>query len=348
MTAETPNLAGDLRGAIAFAALLAAAAPAGAADWAEEARLAPRSLLLDGAATPGGERLVVVGERGHILHSDDEGRSWTQARVPTRALLTAVHMHDASLGWAAGHDATILRTRDGGESWETVHSDPALDAPLLDLWFRDARRGFAVGGFGLFLATEDGGDSWTCRHGCAGDEAPPLLRGAAGNPADDEFGDDFHLNRIAPSPAGDPDAARRLWLAGEAGALYRSDDGGQSWRALDSPYAGSWFAALALDADTVLAAGLRGRLFRSDDGGESWSRVETGTEATLTDAALAPDGRVVIVGLSGTLLIGSDGARSVSLLPQPSRQGAAAALAGGGGLLTIGEFGVRRVGEAAP
>ena len=74
--------------------------------------------------------------------------------------------------------------------------------------------------------------------------------------------------------------------------------------------------------------------------------METGTEATLTDAALAPDGRVVIVGLSGTLLIGSDGARSVSLLPQPSRQGAAGCAGGRGRAVDeSASFGVRCVGE---
>ena len=252
-------------------------------------------------------------------------------------------MHDARLGWAAGHDATVLRTEDGGETWTPAHRDPDLGAPLLDLWFRDDRRGFAVGGFGAFLATDDGGDSWICRNGCADGEGPALLRGAAGAPADGGFGDDFHLNRIAPAPADDSGAVRRLWLAGEAGALYRSDDGGESWRALASPYAGSWFGALALDAETVLAAGLRGRLFRSGDGGESWTRVETGVDAALTDAAVAGDGRVVITGLSGTLLVSRDGGRSVSLRPLPSRQGAAAVLPHAGGLLSIGEFGVRPV-----
>lgn len=37
-----------------------------------------------------GKRLVAVGDRGHILYSDDQGNTWTQAKVPTRQLLTAV------------------------------------------------------------------------------------------------------------------------------------------------------------------------------------------------------------------------------------------------------------------
>ena len=124
--------------ALALIAGLGLFAPAGTcAEEAVEAPLAIESLLLDGAAA--GSRLVVVGERGHILVSTDGGASWKQARVPTRALLTAVHLHDEHTGWAVGHDAVILRTGDGGATWEIVHHAPEEERPLLDVWFRDAR-----------------------------------------------------------------------------------------------------------------------------------------------------------------------------------------------------------------
>ena len=303
--------------------LLAAAGVGGGAGAAAEpapavqAPLAVESLLLDGAAA--GSRLVVVGERGHVLVSDDAGAVWRQASsVPTRALLTAVHMHDERLGWAVGHDAAILRTGDGGDTWKLVHYAPEEERPLLDVWFRDERTGFAVGAYGYFLTTGDGGDTWTAR-------------------AVSE--DDFHLNALTAAGPG------RLYLAAEAGAAYRSDDGGATWRALSPPYEGSWFGALALDRDRVLLFGLRGRLFRSEDAGESWTRVATSTHATLTGAVRLPSGEVLITGLEGTLLTSRDGGRSVSLRRFASRQGISAALAlpDGGGVLLLGEFGVRRL-----
>ena len=73
------------------------------------ARLAPRSLLLD--AVERGPLWIAVGERGHILVSRDGATTWTQAPVPTRVMLTGIWMHDDRLGWAVGHDETILRTR---------------------------------------------------------------------------------------------------------------------------------------------------------------------------------------------------------------------------------------------
>ena len=96
-----------------------------------------------------GSRLVVVGERGHVLLSDDNGASWAQASVPVRVLLTAVHMRGERTGWAVGHDATILRTRDDGETWTPVHRAPEEELPLLDVWFRDESVG--VRGRGLRL-----------------------------------------------------------------------------------------------------------------------------------------------------------------------------------------------------
>ena len=285
------------------------------AEEAVEAPLAIQSLLLDGAAA--GERLVVVGDRGHILVSTDGGTSWNQARVPTRALLTAVHLHDERIGWAVGHDAVILRTDDGGATWRMQHHAPEEERPLLDVWFRDGRSGFATGAYGYFLATGDGGETWTSR-------------------AISE--DDFHLNALV--PAGDG----RLFLAAEAGIAYRSDDGGATWRELPSPYAGSWFGGLALGADRVLLSGLRGHLFRSDDAGESWARISTGTNATLTGAIRLPSGVILITGLEGSLLISRDEGWSVSHERLPAREGISSALPlAGGGVLLIGEFGVRRL-----
>ena len=290
-----------------------------------KAPLAIASLLLDGAAV--GSRVVVVGERGHVLVSTDNGASWAQAEVPTRALLTAVHMHDERVGWAVGHDAVILRTADGGATWTMVHQAPEEELPLLDVWFRDDRIGFAVGAYGYFLATEDGGETWISR-------------------AVSE--DDFHLNALIPATETEREShpSRPLYMAAEAGVAYRSDDGGATWRELPSPYAGSWFGGLALDENRLLLAGLRGHLFRSEDGGDTWTEVTTGTQATLTGAIRLPSGSIVVTGLEGSVLVSEDAGRSVSSRRLPSRQGISAALPlSDGGVLLIGEFGVRRLSD---
>ncbi len=292
---------------------------AAGAQPAIKARLAPKSLLTDGAFA--GSRVVVVGERGHVLVSADGGANWRQSRVPVRALLTAVHMHDARIGWAVGHDGLVLRTGDGGLNWSVAHHAPEEERPLLDVWFRDERVGFAVGAYGYFLGTTDGGRTWKPR-------------------TIDK--DDFHLNVIVPA------GPSRLFIAGEAGSIYRSDDGGDTWRRLSSPYTGSWFSALALDAERLLLFGLRGSMYRTENGGESWIRVRTQTKATLTGALLVEPDLMLVTGLEGVLFVSRDGGRRVSthaaFKPLTSRLGISKALAlPGGRILLLGEFGVRRM-----
>ena len=98
-------------------------------DYALIMPKAQSSLLLDIAAA--GDRLVAVGERGHILYSDDGGRSWKQARVPTSVMLTRLSFISASTGWAVGHDGNILLSTDGGLNW-VLQRDGVSDQALIN------------------------------------------------------------------------------------------------------------------------------------------------------------------------------------------------------------------------
>ena len=277
--------------------------------------LAHRSLLLDLARA--GERLVSVGERGHILVSDDGGRQWRQVAVPLRSTLTGVYFVDARNGWAVGHDAAILRSTDGGDSWRIQYYDAAGETPLLDVWFRDIDRGIAVGAYGLLLETFDGGATWNQRR---------LIEE-----------DDFHLNQISATADG------QLWVAAEAGNLYTSNDQGLSWEVADSPYEGSLFGVLPLAPETLLLYGLRGHLFRSSDGGASWTPIETGVTALLHGAARLDDGGAVVVGMDGMILRAGPGSDGFRVYPQPDRLGLTAVLQVGDALVMSGEGGLTRL-----
>lgn len=300
--------------------------------------LAAKALLLDGQVIDG--RIVVVGERGHILISEDHGVSWQQQPAPTRATLTSVFFSDPGNGWAAGHDGVILQTRDGGRQWQQVYAAVDEERPILDLWFRSPTHGYAVGAYGLFLETRDGGASWE-----AVDFNPSTLAGE--EELDDEldetlaeepWGIDLHLNQMVATATG------RLFIAAEAGHLYRSDDGGRSWLNLPSPYEGSFYGTLPLFNDELLAFGLRGHVFVTTDAGNSWTALETGVQATLNDGIRLRDGRLVLAGLAGTLLIRTDQGESFDLQAQDDRAGIAKVLqAGDGALILLGEQGVKRL-----
>lgn len=304
---------------------------------AEIEPLASSSLLLDLAAA--GRRLVAVGERGHVLLSDDQGATWRQAKsVPTRAMLTAVFFADDEYGWAVGHDETILKTVDGGETWTRTHFAPEAQQPLLDLWFANRVSGIAVGAYGAYLTTNDGGRTWTVSKFAA-----PRSSSAAksASPEEDDLPQDYHLNRIV-------GVGSRLYIAAEGGRLYRSDDRGANWRALPSPYEGSLFGLVPIRGDGLLAFGLRGHLFRSADGGQSWHELQSHTTAMLTDGVAINDLRVVVGGLAGVLLISADAGETFKLTQQDDRRGIAALLPGpAGSVIVAGEGGVRTIRPTA-
>lgn len=278
-------------------------------------------LLLD--ATQAGKRLVAVGERGRIVASDDNGKTWRQVASPTQATLTSLYFLDAKNGWAVGHDSVILKSTDGGASWRQVYSAPELKKPLLKVWFRDAHNGFALGAYGLFLQTKDGGTSWQQRK---------------------ITDNDLHLNALAAQTnKGDG----KLFIAGEAGSLLRSDDYGQTWQALHSPYKGSFFGIVALRDGSVLAYGLRGKVFRSTDLGETWTAIETGSQATLMSDYVEADGSVVLAGQSGTVLISHDAGKTFEVQFQPNRKCVAAIRPAGKNMLLFGESGIAHLALGA-
>ncbi len=306
---------------LAFAAPLPLQAADAATITSIESPKAVTSLLLDIAHA--GKRLVAVGDRGHILFSEDAGRNWVQARVPSRQLLTAVYFVDDKHGWAVGHDAQILASDDGGANWELQHEDLEREAPLLDIWFRDTSTGYAVGAYGALLETSDGGKTWN-------DVSDRL---------DNEDG--YHLNGItAVKEAG-------LFVVGEAGSMFRSADWGQTWEKVQGPYEGTLFGALGTaSANTLVAYGLRGNLFRSTDFGKSWQQIKLLSESGplefgLANGSLLKDGTLVIVGHGGSVLTSKDAGRAFTVVNRADR----ASLAGAtddaaGNLVLVGQGGV--------
>jgi len=323
-------------GALVVAALcsglaaLTAASPgsAGVDPMLRPAELMPRaieSLILDLAIS--GARRIAVGERGHVLISDD-GREWRQVAVPTRATLTAVTVRGDD-AWAVGHDGVIIRSRDAGRTWHLVHAnpyvagsdDPHSGVPLLDVLFLDANRGFAVGAYALMLRTDDGGETWT-KVDLPKSERMLAAEADAAVPTEAEDDDswlmdadeltideeaDPHLNAIARLDDG------TLFIVAERGAGYRSIDGGETWERRTLPYDGSMFGLLALDSSRFLAFGLRGNALESIDGGLSWSEVDTGTTLSLFGGVALARGGAVLVGANGVVVSRGDAEQPFSL-----------------------------------
>lgn len=239
---------------------------------------ATESVLLDISRTGKGQRLVIVGDRGHILYSDDNGEQWQQASVPTQKMLTAVSFPSENIGYAVGHDAIILKTTNGGAVWQKIYDNLELGIPLLDIRFFNDNEGVAVGAYGLALKTENGGNSWQS------------ISKKIGNH------DELHLNALSGS-------ADNLYLAGEQGVLFHSKDFGQSWQSLNSGYIGSWFGLVGENDQKLWLYGLRGTVHQSDKQGKAWSAVDSEAKQTLFGGTLLDGQYPVLVGDAGIITI---------------------------------------------
>jgi photosystem II stability/assembly factor-like uncharacterized protein len=299
-----------------------------------------------------GERLVAVGQRGHILLADAAAGPWQQAQVAASSDLTAVYCPSAEQGWAVGHDGVILHSADTGQHWTKqldgrqigalmqarysalANADPAneewasrlaeaqrmveegADKPLLDVWFANDQLGYAVGVFGLILRTDDGGQHWQ-----------PF----------GEFTDNpqrLHLNAIT-AVDGVP------YIAGEQGLLLRWNAEQARFVALQTPYTGSFFGVIGA-ANELLVYGLRGHVLRSTDEGATWQQLDTGVQSNITAAARDAAGHFVFFTQAGHVLRLNASGQALQGVPQAEMAPISAAqFSADDSLVLVGNRGVR-------
>lgn len=262
-----------------------------------------------------GSRQVVVGERGFILLSDDEGISWKQVQSPVSVTLTSVDFVSPDKGWIVGHGGVVLKSVDGGNSWtkvldgikagkieleaaKNVHNPEnrrskirmrealfsvksGADKPFLDVHFSDEIHGMVVGAYGLAFTTDDGGETWQS------------IMGQVPN----TYG--MHLYDIYVQ-------GERTYLIGEQGSLFRSKEEGFAFERIETPYEGSFFGMVASDNADLILFGLRGNVFRSIDGGNNWQNITLPQPITLTSGTLLTDGGIILVDETGQVFLSRD------------------------------------------
>ena len=112
----------------------------------------------------------------------------------------------------------------------------------------------------------------------------------------------------------------------DASRVYRTDDGGASWRLMaTNTYAeGFWDAIAFWDSENGLMFGdpVKGsfQLYRTSDGGSSWTEVKAaGLEALPSEGAFAASGTCLIVGGKGEAWIATGGAATARVFHSSDR-----------------------------
>jgi hypothetical protein len=304
-------------------------------------------LLVD-PADPG--RLLAATTAG-LWASDDGGAGW-EPRLAGRSWAVSAGAGGELL---AGSEDGLHRSEDGGVTWRPV---PLASAP--DGFDRVAIGRAAGGRVAYVFAAGDGvGHLWRREHpggpfepvkppadlhsrqawhswACAADPADPdvvwlgasgLHRGARGpdgrwswvdlaaRPAGDSLPPGQHAVVFEP---GDP---RAVYVANEGG-LFRSPDGGRSWRSLGTGLAVAVVDRLADHGAWLLAgAGELGTL--RYEGGEVWCPVGAGDPAVTAGHELVAAG-------AGGLAVSADGGATWAAVDLPAARGAVTALAEAG------------------
>lgn len=348
-------------------------------NYAMQLEKSAESLLLDIARA--GERLVAVGERGHILYSEDDGMTWIQAQVPTDVMLTRLFFIDDLQGWAVGHDGNVLHSRDGGVSWvlqrdgvasqsaineqragralsefETLRAQLAVasdtDASALEAALDDAQWALDSARTVLDepLYAPPLMDVWfsSPERGWAAGAYGVLLHTANGGRDWTDWShkvdnpEELHLNGVV------GDGQGGLYLASEWGIVFVSANEGEAWHPVESGYEGSFFGLLHnLKSGSLFAYGLLGTIYRSANQGKNWEQLDSGVSASLFGAH-AGDDTLVFVGQSGTATYTQDDGGNFSAEVQARRDGLfGVAPLGDGEFIATGEGGSRKL-ETVP
>jgi photosystem II stability/assembly factor-like uncharacterized protein len=180
-----------------------------------------------------------------IYRTNDRAATWFEQDHPNQGpSIYDLYFADLSHGWAAGGSGLLLRTGDGGETWENTETDVVF----MNVEFYGIFNGWAVGGlFGQLYHTIDGGVSWSQER-----------KGTDGFITDIGFGDEaFGL-------------AIYYTMSGEH-AVAETYDGGNTWtlRVLDADTTW-WYALDLVDENNGWICGENGTILHTGNRGISW------------------------------------------------------------------------------
>lgn len=244
-----------------------------------------------------------------LLETTNGGADWESRSYPDENIfINCILFRDTLNGWMGGTPHALVKTTDGGITWEQAAIDTSTLAffPVLSLQFYNDRYGYASGGMfdiaGVVWHTSDGGEKWY-----AIDQAEA--------PADEVHAlylfDSLHVM----GAGGDPDF-------GYGVGMIRTSDGGMSWTYDELDIQGNAYDLdFRNDREAWAPLGARQKLIYSLDAGETWTAVLTPDSTAIYDMTFPDSLHGYAVGRYGAVLrYRPNLAPSVNPVPFPEDQ----------------------------
>jgi photosystem II stability/assembly factor-like uncharacterized protein len=227
----------------------------------------------------------IAGSGGTFLSTKDGGKTWKTEAKFTSDNIEQIYFSDENTGWllcqrnqfsrGANSSSYLLKTVDGGASWEQVNFD-AGRARITKIFFAKTGFAMAIGEAGFLIALQDDGKKWKrvvspTKH---------LL-------LDGRFIDDFHGT-----------------IVGAGGSVLFTEDAGASWNSAviqgaAKPKLNKVFFVNQKSGWTI---GNEGKIYQTINGGKAWREQKSGTTQNLTDIFFLNTAEGWAVGEGGTIL----------------------------------------------
>ena len=193
---------------------------------------------------------------------------WEMQNSTTTESFRGLHVVDSRIAWASGTNRTVIRTTDGGTTWNAVMvpGSEALDFRDIHAFDMNSAVIISAGSPAKVYRTEDGGSTWTESYS---NDSPDIFFNSL------DFWDE--QNGIA---VGDPiDGVFQI---------IKTTDGGNTWEHIPAeniPAAVTGEAEFAASGTCIVVhgqgnawfatGGATARVFRSNDWGQTWTAANT-------------------------------------------------------------------------
>ncbi|HEX8054664.1 MAG TPA: hypothetical protein VF517_16880 [Thermoleophilaceae bacterium] len=230
-----------------------------------------------------GGRGYAAGDFGTVLRTDDGGTTWSGVRTGLVDDLSKLRVIDAST-FLVGGGCTLLRSDDSGQTLRRLRFNPSANcgSPLAAMHFATKDIGFLIRSDGSVLRTEDGGARFASR---------TALPATGGGPPNDAW-------------FTSPDNGLVVTGSDTLGRIYRTTDGGSSWK--DVATSGALRGLYFVSATTGYAVG-QNAVLKTVDGGANWTTTDASVSSPLRSVRCADELHCVVIGGNGLVLHTDDG-----------------------------------------